>query len=169
MSAKAYWVKPPSIMVPALNQYQQKLLLAVYAIAAYVGQQMQDDARRRAKWEDRTGNARSGLFFAVDGFGIAPVTGLLGDIALGKKGQVMKYSSRKRASSTREVDVDALSKANQAVISGTTDRLVLALSHTMYYGVYLELAHGGKDAVIVSTMESHLPQLESMLNRLMKG
>ena len=65
--------------------------------------------------------------------------------------------------------MDALSKANQAVISGTTDRLVLALSHTMYYGVYLELAHGGKDAVIVSTMESHLPQLESMLNRLMKG
>ena len=147
MTSRVYWVKPPSIMVPALNQYQQKLLLAIYAVAAYVGQAMQDDARRKAKWEDRTGNARSGVFFAVDGFGIAPITGAVGDIS---------------------VDSSGRGQADQAVISGTSDRLVLALSHTMYYGKYLELSNGGRYAIIISTMQAHVPQLERMLKALLR-
>ncbi len=148
MSAKAYWVKPPSTLAGPLKQYQQRVLTAIYAVAAYVGQQMQNDARRRAKWEDRTGNARSGLFFAVDGFGMSPLVGQLGSISQG---------------------VDAVTKTTEnAIVSGTTDRLVLALSHTMYYGKFLELSNGGKYAIIMSTMEANLPRLEAMLKNVLR-
>jgi hypothetical protein len=143
MSDGFVWVKPPSSLIGPLHEYGEKCLAAVYAIASYVGQQMQDEARRAAKWEDRTGNARSGLFFAVDGFGMGPIVG--------------------------NVDVNALSQADRAVISGTSDRLVLALSHTMWYGKYLELSNGGRYAVVMSTMERNLPRLERMLKQTFEG
>ena len=140
MAGGLVWIKPPSTLVKPLQDYQRKLLLAVYAVAAYVGQQMQDQARERARWSDRTGNARSGLFFAVDGFGLPPFTGSV---------------------IPREL-IDG------AIISGTSDRMVLALSHTMYYGKFLELSNGGRYAIIVSTMERNLPQLERMLKNVFR-
>jgi hypothetical protein len=141
MSSGLIWIKPPSTLAKGLQEYQQKLLTAVYAVAAYVGQQMQDQARRQARWTDRTGNARSGLFFAVDGFGLPPLTGSL---------------------DVRQISIDS------TIVSGTSDRLVLCLSHTMYYGKFLELSNGGRYAIIVSTMERNLPQLERMLKQVFR-
>lgn len=44
--------------------------------------------------------------------------------------------------------------------------VVIYLSHgpVIDYGVYLELAHGGRYGVVMRTIESHLPQLHAMLN-----
>jgi hypothetical protein len=147
MAARVYWVKPPSSLVDPLKQYRERALVAIYAAAGYIGQQMQDSARRKALWEDRTGNARSGLFFAVDGFGLSPIVGQTGSMDFGLKTKAASQN---------------------AIISGTTDRLVLALSHTMWYGQFLELSNGGRYAIIMSTMDAHLPQLQSLVQRVFK-
>jgi hypothetical protein len=44
--------------------------------------------------------------------------------------------------------------------------VVLYLSHgaTLNYGVFLELAHGGKYAIIMRTMQSHYNELMQMLH-----
>lgn len=137
------WVRPPRHMVREIDHYGQKILVAVQAVAAYVGQQMQDQARGAAPWTDRTGNARSGLFFAVDGFGLAPIVG--------------------------QVSSGAQSQGKGGVsVSGDKDRLVIALAHTVYYGRYLELSNGGRYAVVMSTIESGLGTLERMLHSLLK-
>lgn len=57
------WVKPPEAeMLPALRAYGKKVLVAVAAVADFMAQKMQANMRDTAAWEDRTGNARSGLF-----------------------------------------------------------------------------------------------------------
>jgi hypothetical protein len=56
------WVTPPSKLVKAFEQYGDKVFVAVKAVAAFVAQKMQDEARKNAPWTDRTGNARGGLF-----------------------------------------------------------------------------------------------------------
>lgn len=57
------WVRAPSqSLIPALEAYQRKMVTAVKALADFFAQKMQDEARRDAPWQDRTGNARSGLF-----------------------------------------------------------------------------------------------------------
>lgn len=132
-------MKPPSTLADGIQRYGEKALQAVYAAAAYAGQKMQDEARQRATWEDRTGNARSGLFFAVDGFGFGPIVG--------------QWSTS---------DPNPM-RGDRAVLSGTTDRLILVLGHTMWYGKFLELSNGGRYAVVMSTMERNLPGLERML------
>lgn len=44
--------------------------------------------------------------------------------------------------------------------------VILYLSHGQMidYGIWLELAHGGRYAIIMRTMESHLPELKQMLD-----
>jgi len=46
--------------------------------------------------------------------------------------------------------------------------VTIYLSHgaLINYGVYLELAHGGRYAIIMRTVESHLPELQSMLDEI---
>jgi len=56
------WRTPPSELARSLEQYGDKVLTAVGAVAQYIATQMQDSAKANAPWEDRTGNARSGLF-----------------------------------------------------------------------------------------------------------
>ncbi len=136
---KFRWIKPPSALGAALEQrYTQRLLVAVYAMAGRVGAMMQNAARADVPWEDRTGNARSGLFFAVDGFGLPPLVGRV-------------------SGKTRSLKTDS------ATISGDKNRLILVLGHTVYYGKFLELAHGGRYAIVMSTLEAHVPVLERML------
>lgn len=137
------WIKTPEALGKNIEEYGRKALVAVYAVAGYWGQGTQDQARRDAPWQDRTGNARSGLFYAVDGFGLGEVTGqveagaraLMGDVSIEK---------------------------------GSADTLVIAISHTVFYGKFLELGHGGRYAIILSTIEANLPQLERMLRDLFK-
>ena len=60
------WVEPPEQMVAALEAYGRKVLAAVEAVAQFIATKMQNEARQGAPWTDRTGNARSGLFGAVE-------------------------------------------------------------------------------------------------------
>lgn len=56
------WRTPPSELAKSLEDYGDRALTAVAAVAQYIATQMQDSAKSNAPWEDRTGNARSGLF-----------------------------------------------------------------------------------------------------------
>ncbi len=55
-------MRPPEGLARAIEQYGNKVLVAVQAVAGRVATAMQNDARANASWTDRTGNARSGLF-----------------------------------------------------------------------------------------------------------
>jgi hypothetical protein len=138
------WVVPPSTFGRKINQYGDNMLLAVHAVASYVGQQMQNSGRRGARWEDRTGNARGGLFYAVDGFGLPPAVGM--------------------------VSPGAASVATDTIeIQGSLDSLILMFGHTVFYGKFLELSNGGRYAIVMSTIEQHLPTLERMLRQIGVG
>jgi hypothetical protein len=138
-----HWVQPPETLIPKISEYGKKVLAAIHAIACYWGQMVQDSARQNAPWQDRTGNARTGLFYAVDGFGQAPVVG--------------------------QVSAGAASKKTDSVtISGDENTLIICLSGTVYYSRFLELSNGGKYAIIMSTIEANLPMLEKMLRDTLK-
>jgi hypothetical protein len=144
MSSGFEWVVSPDVIAKGLDDYGQRVLYALQAVATYWGQSVQDEAREAAKWEDRTGNARSGLFFAVDGFGLNPLVG--------------------------EVTPEAKSEMSDvAVESGDKDTLIITLAHTVFYGKFLELSNGGKNAIIMSTLEKNLPALERQVQAIFKG
>jgi len=144
MTLSFRWVRPPSGLARALGDYERKALVAIRAVAGYVGQTMQDEARGGAPWEDRTGNARSGLFYAVDGLGLGTIQG-----------------SVKAAASAQRGDV--------TVEAGNGNMLVVTLGHTVFYGQFLELSHGGRYAIVMSTIEENLPVLERMLRGVLRG
>lgn len=140
-----HWVIPPEKeLIPNIQDYGNKILVAVQAAATYWGQSIQDDARISARWMDRTGNARGGLFFAVDGFGLEPVTGTVTPEASGQMRDV-------------------------AIESGDANTLIITLGHTVYYGKFLELSNGGTHAIIMSTIEQNLPKLDRMVQELFRG
>jgi hypothetical protein len=119
------------------------MLVAVYAAAVRVGEMMQNEAHAGAPWEDRSGHARSGIFYAVEGFGLGPEIG--------------------------QIEPGAAAKmTDTATVSGSEDRLVITLGHTVFYGKYLELSHGGKYAIIMSTVEGNLGNLERLLKGLLE-
>ncbi len=60
------WVRPPEDLARAVEQYGEKVLVAVAAVAGRIATIMQNSAKRNAPWTDRTGNARSGLFGTVE-------------------------------------------------------------------------------------------------------
>lgn len=107
------WVTPPSALKPALDVYQTRVSVAIMAVAQFIAQKMQDEARQGAPWTDRTGNARGGLL-----------------------GQVEQASG---------------------------ELVHLYLVHTMFYGKFLELRHGGRYAIIMPTIERNIPVIEKML------
>lgn len=55
------WIDPPEKLQEAIAQYGRNVVLAVLAGAQYIAAQAEADMRNKAKWTDRTGNARSGL------------------------------------------------------------------------------------------------------------
>lgn len=110
------WVKPPSAeLIPNIDAYGQRVRAAVRAVADYIGQKMQNESRQNAPWQDRTGNARSGLFSAVQ-------------------------------------------EASQDLVA-----IYLSHGHSVYYGVFLELARGKRYAIVMPTIEANLPVVEKML------
>ena len=144
MQVKTTWVTPPDALAKAIEDYAERALVAVHAAASYVGQKMQNEARANAPWENRTSNARSGLFYAVEGFGLPVLTG---EVSAGAMAQ----------------------KTDVATVSGSKDRLVIVVGHTVFYGKFLELCNGGRYAIVMSTMENNLPVLERMLKDLFRG
>jgi hypothetical protein len=133
------WVRPPEALGREIEAYARRMLVAVYVAAVWWGQKCQNDARRNAPWTERTGNARSGIFFAVDGFGLPPI---MGQIDKGAAGAM--------------TDVER--------IEGDEENLIIVISHTVFYGRFLELDNGGRYAVIMSTIETNLPMLERKLS-----
>ena len=113
------WVRPPDGLARAIEQYGDRAIVAVVALAGRIATIMQNDARESATWTDRTGNARTGLFGTAER-----------DVA---QKMVTIYLSH-------GVDID--------------------------YGKWLELANGGKYAVVMRTIEAHLPELKAELDAL---
>jgi hypothetical protein len=138
------WVEPPSKISQGLVEYGKKVEAALYAIAGKWGQDVQDETRQDAPWTDRTGNARSGIFYAVDGFGMGT---MIGQISAEAK-TLMKETS---------------------VEQGSANTLVIVVSHTVFYGKFLELKNGGKYAIIMSAIEKNLPRLENLVKSIFKG
>lgn len=138
------WKVSPKVIADGLEEYGKKAIAAVQAVATYWGQSIQDEARQNAVWEDRTGNARGGLFFAVDGFGLEPVIGAVTPESQNEMSDV-------------------------AIESGDANTLIITLGHTVFYGKYLELNHGGRYAIVMSTIESNLSNLERMLQDVFRG
>lgn len=61
-SASFEWIIPPSALALAIQRYGDQVVEAVQEIARYVAVQAESDMKLNAKWTDRTGNARAGLF-----------------------------------------------------------------------------------------------------------
>jgi hypothetical protein len=138
------WVVSPKVIAQGLDDYGERAMVAIQVVANYWGQLVQDESREQARWEDRTGNARGGLFFAVDGFGLGPITG--------------------------EVTPDAKSEMSDvAVESGDKNILIITLGHTVFYGKFLETSNGGKYAIVMSTIEANLQKLERMVQEVFQG
>jgi hypothetical protein len=135
------WVQPPSNISKGVVGYGKKIEAALYAIASKWGQDVQDEARIDARWTDRTGNARSGIFYAVDGLGLGT---LIGEVSAEAK-TLMKDTS---------------------VEQGSDKVLIVVVSHTVFYGKFLELIQGGKYAIIMSTIERNLPRLENLVKNI---
>jgi hypothetical protein len=134
------WVRPPSELAKDFEAYGHRVEAALYAAANAWGQSIQDAARTNASWADRTANARSGLFYAVEGFGMGE---MIGEVSAGAKALMSETS----------------------VESAGADEIIIVLAHTVYYGKHLELSHGGKNAIIMSTIEEHLPALEALIRK----
>lgn len=144
MQSGFQWVVSPAVIAKGLEDYGSKAMIALQAVASYWGQGVQDEARETAPWEDRTSNARGGLFFAVDGFGLSPIIG--------------------------EVTPEAKSEMSDVAIeSGSSDTLIITLGHTVFYGKYLETSNGEKYAIIMSTLEKNLGSLERLVQNVFQG
>jgi len=114
------WINPIENLQKSIEQYGDKVMVAIFAIAQLVAVQAQNEMRLNAPWTDRTGNARNALF----------------------------------------------SMAEMAA----TDFVVIYFAHgsAIEYGIFLETGYGMKYAIIVPTMQRMLPQLERMLQQLLK-
>lgn len=67
MNVGVRWVVAPDReLIPNTLLYGERVHAAVRAVAEYIAQKIQGEARQNAPWTDRTGNARSGLFSVVE-------------------------------------------------------------------------------------------------------
>jgi len=119
MNTGIIWIVPPKELGRAMERYGARAIAAIKTLADFFAQKMQDEMRRNARWQDRTGNARSGLF-----------------------------------------SIAALAAADAVAI-------YLSHGHTVEYGKWLELANGGKYAIIMPTLRRNIPEIESALKRLL--
>ena len=118
MKLSIKWTTPPDVLVVGLKGYEARVYTAIRAVANYIAQKMQGEAFTSARWTDRTGNARSGLF------GVAEA-------------------------------------ASKTLVN-------IYLAHTMSYGVFLELAHGQRYAIIMPTIQKNLPVIKNMLDEIFR-
>lgn len=56
---------------------------------------------------------------------------------------------------------------NAAVVVEGPNSYALVLFHQVSYGIWLEVANGGKYAIILPTIQQHLPMILASLNRLL--
>lgn len=60
------WVVPPRTLAKQVGDYGVAIKRAVLVVADKNGQAMQNYARKEAPWTDRTGNARTGIFYVIE-------------------------------------------------------------------------------------------------------
>lgn len=115
------WSVPPGDFGEKLDQLGPIVLYAVAAALGPVSTEAEAFARANAAWQDRTGNARAGLFATVE--------------------------------------VDELEQM-----------VAMFVSHgaAIEYGRWLELANGGKYAILIRTIQTVLPDVERELRELFK-
>jgi hypothetical protein len=133
----------PDDLIEGIQDYAKQVKAALYAIAGKWGQEVQDEARIDAPWQNRTGHARSGIFYAVDGLGMGKL----------------------------EPEISAEIKSlmtDTSVETGEDNLLIIVVSHTVFYGKFLETKNGGKYAIIMSKIEDNLPRLEQMVQKVFK-
>lgn len=142
MKVTVKWIEPPTgKLLGSTMDYLRRVEVGLLAAAEYWGQHIQNQARINVPWQDRTGNARGGLFYAVD-YPKFDRT-LVGEL---------------------EPDVPSIATQNDVTIeSAKPGTFSIYLSHTMFYGRFLEFRNGGRYAIIMSTIESNLPMLEQLL------
>ncbi len=133
----------PDDLIQGIEGYAQKCESALYAIAGKWGQEVQDESRTDAPWQDRTGNARSGIFYAVDGLGMGTMIGSVSQ------------------------DAKAL-MTDTSIEQGDDNLLIIVVSHTVFYGKWLETKNGGKYAIIMSTIDRNLPRLEDLARKIFR-
>jgi hypothetical protein len=56
------WTVPPEVLAKGVGDYADRLLSAVYELAQVFAARIEAAAKANAPWQDRTGNARQGLF-----------------------------------------------------------------------------------------------------------
>jgi hypothetical protein len=56
------WIETPEKMIENIEKYGARAYSALDALAAEIAVRLQNYSRANASWQDRTGNARSGLF-----------------------------------------------------------------------------------------------------------
>jgi len=145
MSSGVYWVYPPGILNRNIAEYGRRVIVAVIAELGNAGAKMQNDARQNAIWEDRTGAARSGLFYAVES----------------DQGVVYGQLGPQAALATER-------KTDATIVEHSKGMIELYLAHTVFYGRFLELSNGGRYAIVMSTIQRNLPGLERQLKRLLQ-
>lgn len=64
--ASIEWDVHPDTLARNIKKYGDRVMPAVLAIAKYIAAKSQNEMRTNAPWEDRTGNARSGLFSVAE-------------------------------------------------------------------------------------------------------
>ena len=55
------WSRPPSALAHTIEQYGDRAKVAVKAVADYIANKCEAEAKQNASWQDRTGNARNAL------------------------------------------------------------------------------------------------------------
>lgn len=63
--ADIVWDKHPRVLQRNIEKYGERVITAVLALCTNEAARAQNDMRNTATWQDRTGNARSGLLVTV--------------------------------------------------------------------------------------------------------
>lgn len=125
-------------LTPGVNALPAKLDMAIGALMRYQATNVQDYMRTNASWNDRTGNARNGLFARYSGNG-----------GLGSAAQA------------------AVGAAFGSGMGGGGSTHAIDIYHTVPYGIWLEVRWGGKYRIIVPTLQTEGPRVMASISGLM--
>ncbi len=135
------WVRAPEALIPNVHVYQERVTLAIFAVAEYMAQVILNYAKQNAKWTDRTANARNALHaIAVMG---------------GAKGKQSRYQG----------DVEP---ETESIVNVAAYMVFIYLSHGMKYGKYLETIKAGKWGIIMAALQGHYGQVMQMLREVLR-
>jgi hypothetical protein len=87
----------------------------------------------------------------------------------GVAGLIASYLQQQAQLNAIWTDRTGAAREGLATIADVSEDLVsIYLAHTVSYGIFLELAHGGKYSIIMRTIESALPKIYSLMQSVFK-